>query len=311
MPFQPRKLSFVGIAFVLALLLSASSLAPHRASAQTAQAATPTISGAAHFIQIATSSNTLGDFTLLNNIATNNLPNAILFVTSNVSPFAVPHTSDPHPVGLWYDTGVNEWGIFNEDQTSMPLGAAFSVLVVPKAGGSVFVQTAAPFNSSGDSTFLNNVFTNGQPAAQLLITQNWNPGGVGGAYNPHNVGVWYSTGAKQWTIFNEDQAKMPSTNFNVMVGAGASGGGTELLQTVTSSNRSGDSTSINNTATNNLPNAILFVTPNFNPGSISGTYDPHPVGVRYDTGSGQWAILNEDGASMPLSAAFNILAFAS
>jgi hypothetical protein len=60
-----------------------------------------------------------------------------------------------------------------------------------------------------------------------------------------------------------------------------------------------------------LPNAILFVTPNINPGSISGTYDPHPVGVRYDTGSGQWAILNEDGASMPLSAAFNVLAFAS
>ena len=128
MPFQPPKLPFVGIACVLALLLSAYSLAPHRASAQTAQAATPKTSGAAHFIQIATSSNSFGDYTLLDNISTNNLPNAILFVTPNVSPFAVAHASDLHPVGVWYDTGVNEWANFSEDKTSMPLGAAFNVL---------------------------------------------------------------------------------------------------------------------------------------------------------------------------------------
>lgn len=88
-------------------------------------------------------------------------------------------------------------------------------------------------------------------------------------------------------------------------------GAAHLIQIATSSNSFGDDTLLDNAVTNNLPNAVLFVTPNFNPGSISGTYDPHPVGVCYNPGSGRWAILNEDGASMPLSAAFNVLAFAS
>jgi hypothetical protein len=88
-------------------------------------------------------------------------------------------------------------------------------------------------------------------------------------------------------------------------------GAAHFIQIATSSNSFGDYTLLDNTVTNNLPNAVLFVTPNFNPGSISGTYDPHPVGVCYNPGSGRCTILNEDGASMPLSAAFNVLAFAS
>jgi hypothetical protein len=114
---------------VLALLLSAYSLAPHRASsAQTTQVATPTTSGAFHFIQITTSSNSAGDYTLLDNISTNNLPNAILFVTPNINPGSISGTYDPHPVGVRYDTGSGQWAILNEDGASMPLSAAFNVL---------------------------------------------------------------------------------------------------------------------------------------------------------------------------------------
>jgi hypothetical protein len=32
---------------------------------------------------------------------------------------------------------------------------------------------------------------------------------------------------------------------------------------------------------------------------------------QYNTGSGEWMIVNEDGATMPLQAAFNVLAFPS
>ena len=315
MPSLTRKLPFVGIAFVLALLLSAYTMAPKLASAHTAQASTPYMSGVAHFTQIVYSSNRSGDSTYMNNGYTNNQPNALLFVTPNGSPGGVGGAYDNHPVGVWYDTSAKEWAIFNEDKAIMPLNAAFNVLVVPTPGsfgGTVFVQTAAPYNVSGDSTYINPATTTGTgtASAQLLITQNYNPGGKGGTYNAHNVGVWYNTGAKEWAIFNEDKASMPSAaSFNVMAGASASGGGTEFLQTTTSSNRSGDSTYINNTATNNKPNGILFVTPNWNPGGVGGAYDNHPVGVWYDTGAGQWAVFNEDKASMPIPAAFNIIAF--
>ena len=308
MSIRLSKLSLVGLALVLALLLSVYGLVPQRAFAQSVSAAAP-MSGATHFIDIAGPSNTFSNYTLLNNIATNNLPNANVFVTSNVTPFVVSHPSDPHPLGVWYDTAVNEWGIFNEDRANMPVGAAFDVLVIPNGGSGVFVQTATPASIVSNYTLINNPATNGNPFAQLIITPNWNPGGSGGLYNPHNVGVFYDTGLKEWAIFNEDLAKMPiGVSFNVIVGTSASGG-TEFLQTVTSSNRSGDLTLINNPATNGTPNGVLFVTHNWNPGGIGGTYNPHPIGVSYDTGSGQWAIFNEDGASMPLSAAFNVLAF--
>jgi hypothetical protein len=278
----------------------------------------PAISGTVHFIQIAYAATLSGDSTYINNINTNNKPNALLFVTPNLTPFGVPRASDPHPVGVWYNTSLKEWAIFNEDKATMPLNAAFNVMVVAgpgSFGGTVFVQTAAPYNISLNSTFINPATTTGTgtASAQLLITQNYNPGGgISGTYNPHYVGVWYNTSLKEWAIFKEDKATMTSgVNFNVMVGSSASGGGTEFLQTTTSTNRSGNATSINNPATNGLPNGVLFVTHNFNPGSISGTYNPDPIAVQYNTGSGEWAIVNEDGVTMPLQAAFNVIAFPS
>ena len=311
MPVQFRKLSFVGIALALALLVSALTMPAHRAAAQTAQAAAPLVSKPYHFTHNAYSSNTIGNYTLIGDSHTRGLPNAILFVTPNFNPGgSCGCIYDPHPIGVWYDTSAGDWAIFNEDGASMSVGAAFNVLVIPTAGGSVFVQTAALATVSGDSTYINNALTNGQPSAQLLVTQNYNPGAVGGAYNTHPVGVWYDLSKGEWAIFNEDVANMTiNASFNVMVGASASGGGTEFLQSTTTANQSGDSSLINNPATNGKPYSYVFVTPNWNPGGSGHTYDAHPVGVWYATGSGQWAVFNEDGASMPLGAAFNVLAF--
>src|SRR5215469_8299915 len=79
MLFQTRKRPFVGLAGVLTLLLTALAMPAHQAAAQTTQAAAPNINGAVHFIQTATTSNVT--VTYLNNPATNNKPNALLFVT--------------------------------------------------------------------------------------------------------------------------------------------------------------------------------------------------------------------------------------
>jgi hypothetical protein len=83
---------------------------------------------------------------------------------------------------------------------------------------------------------------------------------------------------------------------------------TTFIQTATASNTSGDSTYINNAATNGAPNAIVFVTANWNPNGACGcVYNDHPVGVWY-TGS-QWAIFNEDRAAMPIGTSFNVWIF--
>lgn len=92
----------------------------------------------------------------------------------------------------------------------------------PDPAGSAFVHRATPENVSYNSTYIDDPRTNDRPDAVLSVTQNWNPGGSGGTYNDHPVGVWYDDGAKKWAIFNQDRAAMPvEAAFNVTVTYGA------------------------------------------------------------------------------------------
>ena len=99
----------------------------------------------------------------------------------------------------------------------MPEDAAFSVLV-SSADTAVFVHTATAANIAGNYTLIDHVLTNETPNAIVLVTQNWNPGGVSGIYNDHPIGVWYSNSAQKWSVFNQDIAGMPDgADFNVVV----------------------------------------------------------------------------------------------
>jgi len=110
-----------------------------------------------------------------------------------------------------------KWAVFNQDLAAMPAGAAFNVLVAT-TDSAAFVHTATAANISGNWTPIDHPLTNDNPNAIVLVTQNWNPGGVGSTYNNHPIGVWYSGGAKKWAIFNQDLASMPDgAAFNVIV----------------------------------------------------------------------------------------------
>jgi len=99
----------------------------------------------------------------------------------------------------------------------MPTGASFNV-TVPTTTTDVFVHTATPANTIENTTYIDHPLTNNRPGAMLLVTQNWNPGGVGSTYNPHHVGVSYDSTEGKWSIFNEDHVNMPAnTSFNVAV----------------------------------------------------------------------------------------------
>jgi hypothetical protein len=74
----------------------------------------------------------------------------------------------------------------------------------------------------------------------------------------------------------------------------------------TAENISRNSTYLDNPLTNGYPNAILYVTQNWNPGGNAGTYNNHPIGVWYDTERQKWAIFNQDREPMPDGAAFNV-----
>jgi sortase A len=92
------------------------------------------------------------------------------------------------------------------------------------------------------------------------------------------------------------------TTFQVVV----PGGPERIVHRAGSGNIDENSTYLDDPLVNGEPGAILSVTQNWNPGGGSGTYNDHPVDVRYDTGRQQWTVFNTDGSAMPDGAAFNV-----
>ena len=139
-------------------------------------------------------------------------PNAVVF--------ASPTGSYDHNIGVWYEPREKKWAIFNQDRAAVPAGSAFEVVVPPADEG--FVHRADLLNIVGNATYLDDPLLNGKPDAEVSVTQNWNPGGGGGVYNDHPVGVLYDEDVGEWSVYNEDGARMPQgAAFNVAVSGDA------------------------------------------------------------------------------------------
>ena len=259
--------------------------------------------GADVFVHSATAANIASNWTTIDHPRTNDNPNAIVLVTQNYNPGGVGTYND-HSIGVWYAKGAKTWAVFNQDMASMPEGADFNVLVAT-TDSAACVHTATAASIAGNSTYMDHPLTNDNPNAIVLVTQNWNPGGVGNTYNDHPIGVWYSNGAKKWAIFNQDLASMPTdAAFNVLIPALDT---SVFVHSATAANITLNWTYIDHLLTNNNPNAIVLATQNWNPSGVGSTYNNHPIGVFYDSVEFKWAVFNQDIASMPDGAAFNIL----
>ncbi len=262
--------------------------------------------GSGAFVQTATAGNTFGNYTLVDNSVTNNNPNAIVFATPNYNPPGGGGGYNNHNIGVFYASGSKKTAVFNQDMASIPLNAAFNILIAP-LNTAVFVHTATAGNIVGNHTFIDNSLANNNPNAIILVTSNYSPGGVSGTYEDHPIGVFYNSGNNKWAIFNQDGlgvAMPPGAAFNVMV---FSTDVAEFVHKATASNITANWTDIYYPLTNNKPNAIVFTTPNWNPGNVGGTYDNSPIGVYYDGPVSQWAIFNQvTSLAMPTNAAFNV-----
>jgi hypothetical protein len=259
------------------------------------------------FVHIARAANTIGNRTYIDHPLTNDSPNAIVFVTQNYNPGGVGDQYNDQPIGVFYSSAAQKWAIFNQDNTAaMPVDAAFNVLI-PATGADVFVHTATAANSAFNYTVIDHPLTNDNPNAIVFVTQNYNPGGVGGKYNDQPIGVWYSSAAQKWAVFNQDTtAAMPvDATFNVLIPATDPA---VFVHTATAANTSAHVTYIDHPLTNDNPNAIVLVTQNWNPGGVGDQYNDQPIGVFYSIGAQKWAIFNQDNTTdMPVDAAFNVL----
>ncbi len=174
----------------------------------------------ASFIHRATKANSRGDYTYIGDPSINGDSDAVVIASPTSDQEDIGTSTYKHNVGVWYEAGAKKWAIFNQDRAAVPAGATFEV-EVPQASAT-FVHRAGPLNTAGNYTYLDNRLTNGEPDAVLSVTQNWNPGGGGGVYNDHPVGVVYDAKLKKWAVYNLDGEPLPrGAAFNIAVSAGA------------------------------------------------------------------------------------------
>jgi len=156
-------------------------------------------SGAA-FVHRAVDANSRGDYTYLADPRIDGNPDAVVLAEPSPGRGDDGDAAYGRNIGVWYEPREQRWAIFNQGLVPVPAGSAFGVVVPPADRG--FVYRAAPPNTVGNATYIDDPLTNGEPDAEVSVTQNWNPGGGGGVYNDHPVGALYDGDAGSWFVYN-------------------------------------------------------------------------------------------------------------
>jgi hypothetical protein len=146
-------------------------------------------------------------------------PDAIVIVQHVANPGLSDFAIHAEVLGVWYSSALEDWAVFNQDTGApMPEGLSFNVHVaVPDADTVAFVHTSTAGNTAGDATTIDHPDLNGAPHARVVVTQNFNPGGGLGSYNPREVALAYDGAAERWSIFNQNGDPMlVGRSFNVV-----------------------------------------------------------------------------------------------
>jgi hypothetical protein len=204
--------------------------------------------------------------------------------------------------GAWESHG--DGGVLADDLATASLNPNHLQIFVRGTDGKVWQKfltggSQSGGNISGHTTVIDHPALNGNANAVFQATQNWNPGGAGGTYNSRHIGIYY-TGSR-WALFNEDLSAMPAgAAFNIRLGPP----NRSFVHRAAPENINGHVTIIRRAGLDGNPEAMLLITPNWNPPGSGGVYNDHPTGVYY-TGS-NWGIYNQDLKPMPAGAAFNV-----
>jgi hypothetical protein len=218
-----------------------------------------------------------------------------------------------------YTYSSNSIGIYGEHSESGGTAAGVEGLTYSQDGDARGVFGVVESTTPGGFSTAVWGQNNGTSGAGIGVygTQNGSGLGVYG-YTPSGIGVLAqsssgtgvygesSTGAGVYAYSGSGSALTIGNGAIHVSGASTNSTSTAAFtQVATPANIVGDTTLINNSLCNGDPNAILIVTPNWNPHGGPAYYWSHTVGVYY-TGT-QWAIFNEDSTAMPAGPAFNVL----
>lgn len=249
------------------------------------------------FTHEATEENTFLHATEIDHPAVNDDPDAIMIVTQVYNPDGEPSgvENDDFPE-VAYSNDSGRWMIFNVNESAMPGGAAFNVLVA-EPGDMAFVHEA---DEGTSLTTIDHPSLNDESNAQFLVTRH---GGSGLPQVDDALGVSYDGSGWQIGAFSGSGAEdIPAGSlFNVIV---PSDPDRTFTHSVQEWNLSTDATFsyIDVSAANGNLEASVFLThfrPDFSHHSL-----PAPFGVLYDLFEGQWAVFRQDGNELQVDTFF-------
>lgn len=206
---------------------------------------------------------------------------------------------DTHQVGVWYDSAAGKWAVFNEDLSAMPLGVAFDVYTQQHYDASAFLWTATSASTSGYITLINNAALDGNPSAQLVVTQVWSSNSPAG-FNPNAIGVWYDWSAGEWTIYDEDGSAIPiGSMFNVFITNGTYGvGAGAKVEVATAANTVGATFCMSDEV--GIGNIVPFAT------HVYSGYITDVVGFTANFTANEYCLTDASGNAIPIGSEFFI-----
>jgi hypothetical protein len=172
------------------------------------------------FVFTSASSNIEGSTAFINSSKTNGQKSIKLQVTQLWNPGGVGGANNNSSIGVFYNTPTpfhDRWGVFDQNDTGIPVGVSFNVLVGAIAHGKLALQKATAPTRVDDFTLINNATLNNHPAFILFSTPVYDPNGRGGVFDADPTGVWYDGSDSRWTVFQEGVGAVPlNAAFNLL-----------------------------------------------------------------------------------------------
>ena len=215
-------------------------------------------------------------------------------------------TKPDHFFSAMYSTSTDRWGIVNQDDSDVPEGASFNVLVLDP-GEQAFTHEVGYSLLLSDRTTIDHPLLNDNPYALVYVTQQLNTSGGSPEYNDHPFGMEYNHSLDRWQVRNLDYGVMTEgMMFNLVVPTNQPA---FFIHKAEAGTIFENYTIIDHPLLNNNPYAILQVTYNAMPdGEASTGGHDHALGVFYAFLTGRWAIFNQDMVDMDEGVSFNVYA---
>ncbi len=164
------------------------------------------------FRKVTSASTDFGDSSFFSNPLSDNNPNAKILISQvyNTKNAQSSGYFNNHNVGVWYDSDIKKWAIYEEDGSTMPAGLHFNILIgaANTNGGKFIVQRSAATNLDGNATHIINVMTDNDPNAFGLATHMYNPGTNPPRYSNFQAAMWYDTTTNLLAVYNWDEGSM-------------------------------------------------------------------------------------------------------